>query len=318
MNRDYGRAWRQNITVILERLDKALHWVRLEHGRAATYKRLLREYYEGERSNEHFFAYHQAMEILSIFDSWESAAEDFSGIQDKISFVFKKGALLSEDENPSANSNRPRNDGFVYILAGKLLHGGGIQIISVDGIGNKSNASQVGHDDLSDIVLVFQETLIRIECKRPMDSTTLENNAEIAFRQIKNPRLPEAFGIIAVDASKIIERPGQYLEASSLDGGSSYLTDELAKILTPLAVRYNHGSVLGLIGLASIPLVATAKSKILKSDGTPFEIENLRTSAVSWVAIKNPKSLKGDLLHELQRSFLRTTHGVPQNSLPMI
>lgn len=318
MNKDYSRAWRQNITAILERLDKALEWIRLEHGRAATYKILLREYYEGERSNEHFFAYHQAMEILSIFDPWEGAAEDFPGLQDKISFVFKKGTLLSEDESPSANSNRPRNDGFVYILAGKLLHGEGIQIISVDGIGNRLNTTQVSHDDSSDIALVFQEILIRIECKRPMESTTLENNAETAFRQITNPRLPEAFGIIAVDASKLIERPGQYLEASSLDGGSNYLTDELEKILTPLAVRYNHGSILGLIGLASIPLVATAKSKILRSDGAPFEIENLRTSAVSWVAIKNPKSLKSDLLHELQRSFMRTTHGVPQNSLPMI
>lgn len=230
MNRDYGRAWRQNTTAILERLDKALQWVRLEHGRAANYKRLLREYYKGERSNEHFFAYHQAMEILSIFDSWESAAADFPGLQDKISFVFKKGTLLSEDENPSANSNRPRNDGFVYSLAGKLLHGGGIQIISVDGIGNRSNATQVSHDDSSDIVLVFQETLIRIECKRPMDGTTLDSNAETAFRQITNPRLPAAFGIIAVDASKLIERPGQYLEASSLDGGSNYLMEELAKI----------------------------------------------------------------------------------------
>lgn len=318
MIRDYSRAWRQNITAILERLDKALLWVGLEHGRAATYNILLREYYEGERSNEHFFAYHQAMEILSIFDSWENAAADFPGLQNKISFVFKKGTLLSEDENPSANSNRPRNDGFVYLLAGKLLHGADIQIISVDGIGNRLKATQVSPDDSSDIVLVFQDTLIRIECKRPMDSTTLEYNAETAFCQITNSRLPEAFGIIAVDASKIIERPGQYLEASSLDGGSDYLMDELAKILTPLAARYNHRSIVGLIGLASIPLVATARSQILKSDGTPFEIENLRTSAVSWVTIKNRSCSKGDLLQELQRSFIRTIHGVPQNSLPMI
>jgi hypothetical protein len=296
-----------------------LQWVGLEHGRTATYKKLLVEHSQGHRSNEHFFAYYQATEILSIFDSWQNAAEDFPGLQDKISFVLKKGTLLSENENASANSNRPRNDGFVYILAGKFLHGGEARIISVDGIKSKRvNTPQAGQESPGDIVLLFRESLIRIECKRPMNRTTLDDNVEAAFHQITNPSLSQALGIIAVDASKIIERPGEYLEASSLDARSKYLTDELEKILTPSALRYNSETTLGFIGFASIPLVATAKSRILKTDGTPYTIPNLKTAAVSWCSIKNPKSPKGDLLYELQRSFARTTHDVPQNSLPMM
>jgi len=62
------------------------------------------------------------MEILNIFYAWMTAADNFSGLQRKIEFVFKKGMTLAEDEKVTANSNRPRNDGFVYVVAGKLVH----------------------------------------------------------------------------------------------------------------------------------------------------------------------------------------------------
>ena len=315
--RDYWRAWRHKSAVMPERLKNALEWVGIEHGRVVEYERLLTEHTQGQRSNEHFFAYYEAMEILSIFDSWHTRANDFPGIQNKISYVFKKGALLSENENPSANSNRPRNDAFVYVLAGKLLHGGEAYILSVDGIRNtKVKQAQTGQDPPSDIVLLFQENLIRIECKRPMSEATLDENAQAAFRQLTNSP-SSTWGIIAIDASRIIRKPGEYLEASSLDAGTKFLTDELEKLLHPTAKRYNHETILGLIGFSSIPLVATVKSRILKDDGTPFTLGNLSTASISYLAIKNPKSPKGDLVHELQKSFMRTTHDVPQDAIPM-
>lgn len=140
MSTDDTRKWKHPISSLLERLESALGWVGLEHGRTATYKTLVVEYSEGKRSNEHFFAYHQSMEVLSIYDAWEQAAIDFPGLKEKISYVFKKGAILSEGE--STSSNRPRNDGFVYILAGKLLHGSKVPIVSVDGCRSSRSLSE--------------------------------------------------------------------------------------------------------------------------------------------------------------------------------
>ena len=302
----------------MERLEAALQWLGLEHGRVASYKKLLAEYYEGQRSNEHFFAFYQAMDALSIFDTWKDTAGDFPGLQDKISVIFKKGPLLPQGENASANSNRPRNDGFVYILGGKFLHGQGITIISVDGIPNKrADDAEVGANPPSDILLLFRDTLIRVECKRPMNSNTLAANIETASSQIATSRQEKSYGVIAVDVSKLIEQPGQYLEASSLDAGSNYLTDRVADILTPLAKQYCQEWLLGLIGFASIPLVATARSVVLQQDGRPYEIKDLRTAAVSWVTIKNKKCPKSELLRELQLSYMRIAHSVPSNSVPM-
>ena len=59
MDRDFQRAYRQSTSSVLECLEKALQWLGLEHGRVANYKKLLAEYYEGQRSNEHFFAFYR-------------------------------------------------------------------------------------------------------------------------------------------------------------------------------------------------------------------------------------------------------------------
>ena len=296
----------------------ALEWLGIGHGRVASYKKLLAEYYEGQRSNEHFFAFHQAMDALSIFESWVDSVKDFPGLLDKIAVVFKKGPLLSHDESSASNSNRPRNDGFVYILGGKLHHGRDIGIISVDGIRNsKLGTTEIEMDLRRDIALQFQGNLMTIECKRPMNSDTLPQNIEVALRQLSASGGKNALGIVAVDISKLIEQPGQYLEASSVDAGANYLTDRVAEILAPLTGQCRQEWLLGFIGFASIPMVATARSIILQQDGRPHEITNLRTSAISWVTVKNPKCRNRELLNELQLSFVQTDHGVPLNSVPM-
>lgn len=315
MINDLTRKWKQPYRAVLERLDAALNWVELEHGRAATYRTLLVEYYEGQRSNAHFFAYYQAMEILHVYDFWEHEAEYFPGLKDKISFVFKKGTILSEDED--INSNRPRNDGFVYILAGKLLNGARVPILSVDGFRNtRFSTMDAGQIFSNDIVILHQEDVIRIECKRPMNQNTLDENVAKAFEQITITG-EGSLGIIAVDTSKLIEQPGQYLDASTLDAGAEYLTDRVANLLKPLATQYPEPTLLGLIGYASLPLVSNVQSMILDSQGRPFETEGFRTVAASWVAIRNNNSPRGGLVHELQRGFGRSTHDVPRGAIPI-
>jgi hypothetical protein len=318
MTREYWRGWRHKSTATPDWLRDALRWVGIEHGRTAEYQRLLVEFSQGHRSNEHFFSYYESTEILSIFDSWRDRSNDFPGIQDKISFVFKKGTILSEDESASANSNRPRNDAFVYALAGKLLHIDEIHILSVDGITNKDGASvHVGHDSAADIVFSFRENLIRVECKRPMSEATLYKNVEEAFHQLIDSLSKPIWGIIAIDASRLLRKAGEYLEVSSLEAGSKFLSKELEKLLLPIAKQYDHEMVLGLIGFSRVPLVGKAKSRILKQDGTPFVLENLSATAMSYLCIKNPKSPQGDLVHELQRLFSQTTHDIPQDAVPI-
>lgn len=311
MNDDTTRKWKHSVAALLARLDKALLWVGLEHGRAATYKKLMIEYYDGQRSNSHWFAFFQAMEILGVYDGWVKEAEFFPGLKDRISFVLKKGTILPEDEG--LNSNRPRNDGFVYMLAAKLFYGPKVPILSVDGFKNtRLIASHPGESFTSDIVLLYNEDTIRVECKRPMSKATLNDNVDSAFTQIANAN---SSGIIAVDVSKLIEQPGQVLNASTLDDGSEYVTNQIEKIMTPLAFQFPQSSLVGMFGYACIPLVSTIRSEILASHGKPFELENFRTIAACWVAIRNKNSPKGKLIYELQRDFERSSHDVPPSAV---
>lgn len=314
MSAEDTRKWKHSVSSLLERLDAALRWIGLEHGRAATYKKLVAEYSEGQRSNDHFFSYHQSMEVLIIYDAWEQEAINFPGLKEKISYVLKKGAILSEDETIS--SNRPRNDGFVYILAGKLLHGSKVQIVSLDGCRNSGLSTVLpGKLFRNDIVILVEGEPIAIECKRPMSLTTLGENVGKAFQQISYGENPS--GIIAVDVTKLIEQPGQYLDASTLDRGADYLTDEVEKILVPVAAQYPQPTLLGFIGYASVPLISNVQSVILDSQGKPFENEGFRTAGVAWVSIRNKKSPRGVLVHELQRGFLRSRHDVPKDAVPI-
>ena len=311
MNDDTIRKWKHSVRALLARLDEALLWVGLEHGRAATYKKLMIECINGQRSNSHWFAFFQAMEILGVYDGWVKEAECFPGLKDRIAFVLKKGAILPEQEG--LNSNRPRNDGFVYMLASKLFHGPKVPILSVDGFRNtRLIDSHPGESFTSDIVFLNNEDAIRVECKRPMSNATLNDNVDSAFTQIINAN---SSGIIAVDVSKLIEQPGQVLDASTLDHGSDYVTNQIEKLMTPLAFQFPQPSLIGMFGYACIPLVSTVRSEILDSHGRPLELDNFRTIAACWVALRNKNSPKGKIIYELQRDFERSSHDVPPSAV---
>lgn len=294
MQIDRQRAWRQSIDAVQRDLDEAARWLELDNGRLVMYHRLLREYREGERSNEHFLAYHEASEILAIYYLWKTTADRFANLQEKIKFVFRKGTILSDNESAEACSNRPRNDGFVYLLAGKLVHALRIQLLWVDGCRDDRERHDLPNGFKGDILLKMGGALIQVECKRPMSATSLEENVETAIRQISRSEMPGTGGVISVDVSKLIEQRGSYLEARSLDDAANYLTNEVERVIRPLRSAYQHSTILGFLGFASIPVVATAKSTILRGDGKPYEIENLRTTAATWVIATNPASSQSE------------------------
>jgi hypothetical protein len=314
---DYLRAWRQKSALMPERIRTALDWAGLGHGRAATYEKLLREYGNGQRSDEHFFAYHEATEIVDIYDAWNVRVAEFPCIQDRIASVFKKGPVLKEHENANANSNRPRNDAFVYVLGGKLLHTEGVEVLAVDGISRLNIAPPGIYRAIpSDLLVSFQGHLIRIECKRPMSKDSLEERSSEAFHQLFD-NLDDAKGIIAIDTSRILRNGGEYLNAPSAEAGAKFLTGALQELLLPVAKCFNHDRFLGLLGFMRAPIVVNATSAILKSDGTPFMFENLSSAVISYLCIKNGKSPNGHLMHDLQNSFRKTTHDIPKAGVPM-
>ena len=109
----------------LQTLQLACEWMDIKKGRALQYSKFIREFYEEDkRSREHILAFNEACEITDIYELWVPFIDNFPGLEQKIKQVFQKGPVLQEDEMPNISSNRPRNDAFVYLLAGKLIKAG--------------------------------------------------------------------------------------------------------------------------------------------------------------------------------------------------
>src|SRR5215467_1613781 len=89
-----------------------------------------------------------------------------------------KGPILREQETPGS-SERPRNDTFVYYLAGRLL-AAGVEVTSVDGIA----ARHIGTASSADISVTVGTEYIDIECKRPRSIEAVTTRSDKAEKQI--------------------------------------------------------------------------------------------------------------------------------------
>ncbi len=127
----------------LANLEAACQWLSVESGRAARLRHFLGEFVESdERSREHILAYSKSREIVDLFGLWEHRIADFPGLDKKMWSVFRKGPLLREDKKAAASSNRPRNDAFVYLVAGLLLKAG-LQVVAVAEFGEETGQRHV-------------------------------------------------------------------------------------------------------------------------------------------------------------------------------
>ena len=103
----------------VRRLEEACGWLGINKGRAQHYIGLLREFHEEDkRTPQHVLAYSESCEVEDIHRLWQSKVEQFPGLKEKIFHVLSSGPVLREQEK--ADSNRARNDAFVYFLAGML------------------------------------------------------------------------------------------------------------------------------------------------------------------------------------------------------
>jgi len=193
----------------IARLVAACNWLGIGQGRAAQYSKLIREFFEDNaRSKQHILAIGESCEIVDLFELWEHRATAFPGLAEKIKTACSTGALLREEEHSATSSNRARDDAFGYLVAGRLLAAG---VVDIEGI----FAPITSRESKADITVQWHGTLIDIECKRPQSSAALTKLTKKARKQLQHPGRGRRHGLIAIDCSVLVRPAGTLLESAS-------------------------------------------------------------------------------------------------------
>ena len=285
-------------------LQKSCEWMSIDRGRAAHYKKLIREFFEEDkRSREHILAYSESCEIIDIHELWEACIKNFLGLERKIKSVFRKGPILREDENPDASTNRPRNDAFVYLLAGKLIRAG-LKVVAVDGV----IAQGINCHKDADITLDWSGSAIDIQCKRPQSHTALIERVKEANQQLSRTNREGQKGIIAIDCSAFIRPPEHLIEKDSAEDAEKFLASSLGKAIIPTAKMPLRPDILGFLAFARAPaMIQEGHSSIVSPRGNPFTY--IRPDCIStWLVIPNFKSLGPNALRFVFEQLQRVIH----------
>jgi hypothetical protein len=243
---------KRSYTEWLECLEAARAWLEINHGRVAQYRQLITDFYEkGVRSPAHFLAVGESWEIVRLFGLWKDRVVAFPGLTEKLRKVFAKGPALREEENLTTASNRPRNDAFVYLVAGTLLSAG-VHVVAVDGTvaGNECCRSE------ADVTFRWEDLLINVECKRPQSQAGLGKLTKEARGQIEDPSRGGHHGVIALDCSVLVRPRWNLLECDSEKEAVSSresVFDELQGSISPKIRSQFARSILGFILFAKVP-----------------------------------------------------------------
>ena len=281
----------------LESLDRACRWLAVGQGRAKRYSQLVREFFEeGKRSREHILCHNESCEIVDLYELWEANVDSFPGLRRKFTTVFKKGPLLREDENPTQSTNRPRNDAFGYLVAGRLL-AAGVDVVAVDGIISRNVTCQ----SEADLTFAWDGTFIDIECKRPQTVAALRERSEEAREQIMCSSRGGRVGVIAIDCSAFV-RPGGVLLKSVLgEATGRSIFGVLEKAVGAVVTPYLTDSIPGFILFARVPsMTRVGRSLIVSPQGEP--IYQLRPDSIStWLVVGNSDYKGPDVLRSIFR-----------------
>ena len=220
---------KKNVDDFRRELEQACKWLNIDRGRARGYARLLEEFGRGERGSEHVLAYYEADEIVQLFDLWGNDVDRFPGLKARLEQACAKGPAMTEDEKTSNSSNKPRNDAFGYLMAGKFRKAG-ISVSTVDGIRAGSGKSKSAED----FSLCWNGLDISVECKRPYSSKGFGRLAKEAQRQIKKSRRR---GIIITDCSRLARPADTVFEADSPRAGADALHRWLEQEVEPKLPR---------------------------------------------------------------------------------
>ena len=279
---------KQAIATYLHKLKDACEWLNIEQGRAAEYIRLLDEFDKARRlSGEHILAYYESCEIVELFVLWERRVDEFPGLKDKIRKVCKKGPVLRENETTRSSNNRPRNDAFCFLVAGKFL-AADISVVNVDGIASRHAICESN----ADFTFRWEETYVDVECKRLQSENQLLKRAEEARDQITQFG---RCGIIAIDCSVLCRPAGTLLDNLDPDKAEFRLSEQLRTDIEPKVRSSVSPSILGFILFAKVPAM-TAVGRILNSSGN---LSRRRDIISSWLVVANAGSQNLETLRSI-------------------
>jgi hypothetical protein len=252
----------------LAALEEAIEWLGTSQGRASAYERVLKEFFEEDmRSREHVLAYSESCEVVDMHRLWETRADSYPGLREKIRDALSKGPLLREDEKPRRSSNRARNDAFVYLLAGRIIRAG-ITVTAIEG----TVAGDVGPQKDTDITFMWEGSIIDVECKRPQRRKALEKRLNEASEQLTAPSRHGRMGVIAVDCSALVRPPGALIEGDSAELAGDFLGWRLERMMkSELLARPLPSAILGFLLWARAPaMIRVTDSSILSLNGEPY------------------------------------------------
>lgn len=292
---DFGGYKKDQYKEHVRLLEEACEWLGIAKGRARDYTKLIEEFYEENgRTRDHILAYNESCEITDIYRFWQPKVDLFPGLKGKIADVLGSGPVLREDEKPQSSTNRPRNDAFVYYLAGWLL-GAEVRLVAVDGVSAKG-MSDPGDSDIS---LIKDSEVIDIECKRPQSENALEDRVKEARRQITQPARNGRNGVIAVDCSVLIRPPEKLLEVDSPEKAHSFLSTRLQGLAIPRLLKEFERAILGVLLFARVPLMTRiGQSPLVSPNGGAFPYFR-RDSCCSFVLVTNNASANPNLFRSI-------------------
>lgn len=237
---------KQTTDAFVQKLKRACHWLDIGHGRTRDYVRLLEEFDSApRRSDQHVLAYFESCEIVELLELWEHRIHQFAGLKAKLQIACGKGPILTDDENTSNSGNKPRNDLFVYLMAGKFL-AAGISVESIDGICAHPGVKE----STADLSCRWNALDMNVECKRVNSPTQLPRRAKDARNQIDRSG---RFGIIAIDCS-VLARPARtLLETGSPVQAQNQMFQWLENNVVPQLQWSLSPQILGFVFFARIP-----------------------------------------------------------------
>ena len=258
----------------IRNLETACKFLKIERGRAREYVRHLVEFNRAETlTPEHLLAYYESCVIEELFDLlWKNYFEVFPGIEKKIRKACAKGPFLREDEMPKTSSNRPRNDAFCYLVAGKFLSAA-ISVVSVDGISSRHFTCETS----ADLTFLWENKHVSVECKRPQSQEAMRGLAKKALKQLSSTG---GCGIIAIDCSVICRPNGTVFEASSQEEAEYELYEQLSHDILPELNSMSAELLLGFLLFSRIP--AMTAIDLVDGGGKPIR---RRECIISWLAV---------------------------------
>ena len=269
----------------------------MEFGRLLHYHRAIREASQETRTQEHVLAHNESFEPLDLFDLWHDHVTEFPGLLDKIAVAMTDGPTLQELEKASNSGNRPRNDAFVFWLAGEMINAG-IEVVAVDRI---RRMGWSGHAS-GDITVRCNGVIVDVQCKRPRSVRALSKNLAIARKQILDAAPVIAGGIIAVDCSVIIRPPGMVHETQSPEAGLQFYSKRLERIVTTLPAQ-GEPLVLGIHAVARAPVMVVRASPILMRSGKPYLSATRPESVLTSCIVANRQAANPSLLLKITKQL---------------